>query len=81
MTEMESGLTALFCKGATHMGGLHPIDILILAIVSALSILVIVFRVRRRRKAKADINKCGGGCNSCGMSCGSSQYKKKPIEK
>jgi len=63
------------------MGGLHPIDILILAIVSALSVLVIVFRIRRRRKAKADINKCGGGCSSCGMSCGSNQYKKESIEK
>ena len=58
------------------MGGLNPIDILILTIVCAISVLIIVFRVRSRRKAKDNIRKCGGGCDSCGMSCGSNYYKK-----
>jgi len=58
------------------MGGLHPIDILILALVSALSVLIIILRVRRRSKAKADIRKCGGGCSTCGLACSSNLYKK-----
>lgn len=51
------------------MGGLHPIDILILALVSALSVLIIILRVRRRNRVKSDIRKCSGGCGSCGISC------------
>jgi len=63
------------------MGGLHPIDILILALVSALSVLVIILRVRRRSKAKSDLRKCSGGCSSCGIGCGSNPYKQKSIGK
>lgn len=60
------------------MGGLQPIDILILAIVCALAVLIIVFRVRHRSKAKENIRKCGGGggCDSCGMSSCSNYHKK-----
>ena len=58
------------------MGSLQPIDILILALVSALSVLIIILRVRRRSKAKSDIRKCSGGCGSCGIACGSNPYTK-----
>jgi len=62
------------------MGGLQPIDILILAIVCALSVLTIVFRVRGRSKARANIKKgaggCGGGCDSCNMSSCPGYYRK-----
>jgi len=63
------------------MGELHPIDILILAIVCVISILIIIFRVRHRRKVKENIKKCGGGCNSCGMSSCSNYYKKDSASK
>jgi len=57
------------------MGGLHPIDILILSVVSALSVLIIILRVRGRRKAKKDIKRCGGECSNCRMSCSSDLFK------
>jgi xanthine dehydrogenase iron-sulfur cluster and FAD-binding subunit A len=49
------------------MGELSGIDILILGLVAAVSVLAIYLRIRLRKKAKSG---CGGNCGSCSMYCG-----------
>jgi len=67
---------AFSSEGVTYMGGLQPIDILILALVSTVAVLIIFLRIRSRNRAKSEAGKCSGGCGSCSMSCHSDLYTK-----
>lgn len=63
------------------MGGLRAVDIFILLLVCAISVLIIFFRVRLRRKARDESKKCGGSCGSCRSSCDSAMFRKDPDRK
>jgi len=51
------------------MNGLQGRDILILALVFAVSILIIYLRSLARKRAAASGKSCSGCCSSCGMAC------------